>query len=234
MPAPWCCSRLAAFTFETRVIHWSGELVFAIAWLVLVLSIAGVGLMYWLIRRSAATGFASLFYLVPVVTALFAYLLFGEKLDALSIAGMVVCAAGVVLVNRGTAKPAPMRRLARQKFLQRVRLHDVAAFGGRKFCSKFFEPVTVERHVHVFRDDLVIGPGEDFRRGIAAANDNKPRRWAIERRNAQIGPIVAQYRQQLPYVAGPPDARMTVGAAVVIKFAVGDLGIDRVAIVQSQ
>jgi drug/metabolite transporter (DMT)-like permease len=97
----------AAFLFETRVIHWSGELIFAIAWLVLVLSIAGVGLMYWLIRRSAATGFASLFYLVPVVTALFAYLLFGEKLDALSIAGMVVCAVGVVLVNRG-ARMAPV------------------------------------------------------------------------------------------------------------------------------
>jgi drug/metabolite transporter (DMT)-like permease len=94
---------VAAFTFETRVIHWSGELVFAIAWLVLVLSLAAVGLMYWLIRRSAATGFASLFYLVPVVTALFAFLLFGEMLDALSIAGMVVCAIGVVLVNRGAA-----------------------------------------------------------------------------------------------------------------------------------
>lgn len=98
---------VASFAFETRVIHWTGELVFAIAWLVLVLSIAAVGLMYWLIRRSAATGFASLFYLVPAVTALEAYLLFDEKLDALSIAGMVVCAAGVVLVNRGArARPA--------------------------------------------------------------------------------------------------------------------------------
>jgi len=98
---------LAAFAFETRVIHWSGELIFALAWLILVLSIAGVGLMYWLIRRSAATGFASLFYLVPAVTALLAYLLFGEKLDALSIAGMLVCAVGVVLANRGAAaKPA--------------------------------------------------------------------------------------------------------------------------------
>jgi drug/metabolite transporter (DMT)-like permease len=92
---------LGAFAFETRVIHWSAELVFAIAWLVIVLSVAAVGLMYWLIRRSAATGFASLFYLVPVVTALLAYALFGEKLDALSVAGMVVCAVGVVLVNRG-------------------------------------------------------------------------------------------------------------------------------------
>jgi drug/metabolite transporter (DMT)-like permease len=92
---------LGSFAFETRVIHWTGELVFAIAWLVIVLSFAAVGLMYWLIRRSAATGFASLFYLVPVVTALMAYLLFGEKLDALSIVGMVICAAGVVIVNRG-------------------------------------------------------------------------------------------------------------------------------------
>ncbi len=92
---------VAAFAFETRVIQWSGELIFAMAWLVLVLSIAAVGLMYWLIRRSAATGFASLFYLVPATTALMAYLLFDEKLDALSVVGMVVCAAGVVLVNRG-------------------------------------------------------------------------------------------------------------------------------------
>jgi drug/metabolite transporter (DMT)-like permease len=99
---------LAAFAFETRTIHWSFELVFAMAWLVLVLSIATIGLMYWLIRRSAATGFASLFYLVPVVTALLAFALFGEKLDALSIAGMVVCAAGVVLVNRGVGGVQPV------------------------------------------------------------------------------------------------------------------------------
>jgi drug/metabolite transporter (DMT)-like permease len=99
---------LAAFTIETRIIHWSVELVFAFAWLILVLSIAGVGLMYWLIRRSAATGFASLFYLVPVVTALLAFALFGEKLDALSIAGMVVCAIGVVLANRGIGGVRPI------------------------------------------------------------------------------------------------------------------------------
>jgi len=96
---------LGALAFETREIHWSGELIFALAWLVLVLSIAAVGLMYWLIRRSAATGFASLFYLVPAVTALFAFLLFGERLDGVSIFGMAICAGGVVLANRGAVKP---------------------------------------------------------------------------------------------------------------------------------
>jgi drug/metabolite transporter (DMT)-like permease len=96
---------LGAFAFETREIHWTGELIFAMVWLVLVLSIAAVGLMYWLIRRSAATGFASLFYLVPVVTAFFAYILFGERLDSISILGMAICAGGVALVNRGIARP---------------------------------------------------------------------------------------------------------------------------------
>jgi drug/metabolite transporter (DMT)-like permease len=106
---------LGAFVFETREIHWTGELIFAMAWLVLVLSIAAVGLMYWLIRRSPATGFASLFYLVPVVTAFFAFILFGERLDSISMLGMVICAGGVALVNRGTSSSSDMAAQSRSK-----------------------------------------------------------------------------------------------------------------------
>jgi drug/metabolite transporter (DMT)-like permease len=96
-----------AFIFETRVVQWTGDFIFALAWLAIVLSIAAIALMYWIIRRSAATSFSSLFYLVPATTALMAYVLFGEKLDAVSIAGMVLAAAGVVLANRGAAKSVP-------------------------------------------------------------------------------------------------------------------------------
>jgi drug/metabolite transporter (DMT)-like permease len=77
-----------------------------LVWLVLVLSIAAVALMYWLIRRSGATEFASLFYLVPVVTALLAYILFDERLDSISILGMLICTGGVALVNRDAARSA--------------------------------------------------------------------------------------------------------------------------------
>jgi drug/metabolite transporter (DMT)-like permease len=91
---------LGALLFETRNVIWSPTFVLAIAWLVVVLSVGSIGLLYWLIRHSAATQVASLFYLVPGVTAIMAYVLFNERLDALSILGMVVCAAGVVLVNR--------------------------------------------------------------------------------------------------------------------------------------
>ncbi|MGH6793136.1 MAG: DMT family transporter [Methyloceanibacter sp.] len=97
---------IGSLAFETRIIHWTGELIFAIVWLVFVLSIAAIALMYWLIRRTAATGFTSLFYLVPGVTALIAYFLFDETLDAVSIAGMGICAGGVVLVSRRPATDA--------------------------------------------------------------------------------------------------------------------------------
>jgi drug/metabolite transporter (DMT)-like permease len=90
----------AAGMFETRVVHWTSEFVLAVAWQAVVLSIGSIGLLYWLIRRSAATSVASLFYLVPAVTAAMAYVLFGERLDAIAIAGMVACAAAVFLVNR--------------------------------------------------------------------------------------------------------------------------------------
>ena len=94
---------IGAWLFEANVVHWTTEFALALAWLVVVLSIGSIGLLYWLIRRSAATSVASLFYLVPAVTALMAYVLFGERLDAIAIVGMTACAAAVFLVNRRTA-----------------------------------------------------------------------------------------------------------------------------------
>jgi drug/metabolite transporter (DMT)-like permease len=89
-----------AWLFETNVVHWTGEFVLSLIWLAVVLSIGSIGLLYWLIRRSAATSVASLFYLVPAVTAFMAYVLFSERLDTVAISGMVACAAAVFLVNR--------------------------------------------------------------------------------------------------------------------------------------
>ena len=91
---------VGALLFENRVVHWTTEFVLALGWLAVVLSIGSIGLLYWLIRRSAATSVASLFYLVPAVTAIMAYILFGEWLNPIAIVGMIACAAAVFLVNR--------------------------------------------------------------------------------------------------------------------------------------
>jgi drug/metabolite transporter (DMT)-like permease len=91
---------IGAWLLENGAVHWTGEFILALIWLAVVLSIGSIGLLYWLIRRSAATSVASLFYLVPAVTAVMAYVLFNERLDGIAIAGMVACAAAVFVVNK--------------------------------------------------------------------------------------------------------------------------------------
>src|SRR5215210_3227323 len=88
-----------AYLLETRIIQWTPEFIFALAWLVFVLSFSAVWLLYFLIRRAAAARVVSLFYLTPPLTALMAWLLFNERLDALALLGMAICVAGVFLVN---------------------------------------------------------------------------------------------------------------------------------------
>jgi len=90
---------LGALAFETRVVHFTPQFLFALGWLVLVLSLGAVWLLYFLIRRATATRVVSLFYLTPPVTALMAWVLFDEKLAPLALVGMAVCVAGVFLVN---------------------------------------------------------------------------------------------------------------------------------------
>jgi drug/metabolite transporter (DMT)-like permease len=88
-----------AYLFETRVVQWTPEFVLALGWLVFVLSLGAIWLLYFMIRRSAATRVVSLFYLTPPTTALMAWALFDERLQPLALLGMAVCVAGVFLVN---------------------------------------------------------------------------------------------------------------------------------------
>lgn len=87
-----------AIGIEALRVDWTGDFVFALGWLVVVLSIGAISLLNLLIRRGAATKLASLFYLVPPTTAVLAYFLFGETLTPAAIAGMVLAIAGVALV----------------------------------------------------------------------------------------------------------------------------------------
>ena len=104
---------LLALLFEDTHIAWTGEFVFALFWLVLVLSLGAVSLLYVLIRRGAAAQVASLFFLVPPVTALMAWPLFGETLGPAAVIGMALTAAGVALATRPPA-PAAVPQSARR------------------------------------------------------------------------------------------------------------------------
>ncbi len=93
---------LCALLFETREVIWAGEFIFALSWLVLVLSIGAISLLYILIRRGAVAKVTSLFYLTPAVTAVIAWIIFDETLKPLALVGMGVVILGVALVTKKT------------------------------------------------------------------------------------------------------------------------------------
>lgn len=85
---------------EPGGMDWHPDLLLALAWSVLGLSLGASSLLMLLIQRGAATRVTSLFYLVPPCTALLAWWLFDERLGSATWAGMALCALGVGLVLR--------------------------------------------------------------------------------------------------------------------------------------
>ncbi|HSH43970.1 MAG TPA: DMT family transporter [Arenicellales bacterium] len=89
-----------AQAFETGQVVWHPEFIFALAWLCVVLSLGAMSLLWYLIRHGAASRTASLFYLVPVGTAIMGYLFFDEVLTPAQILGIVLTVIGVAIINR--------------------------------------------------------------------------------------------------------------------------------------
>lgn len=83
---------------DFATVQWTPHFLIALLWSVLALSIGAIFLLFALIRRSDATQVTSLLYLTPPTTAVMAWLLFGESLSALGLAGMVLAVTGVIFV----------------------------------------------------------------------------------------------------------------------------------------
>jgi drug/metabolite transporter (DMT)-like permease len=95
-----------ALLLEVEPMQWNSQLMGAMAWSVLVLTIGGSSLLYMLIQRGAAASVTSLMYLVPPCTAVIAWVLFSEPLTLTSLAGIALTALGVSLVVRPARKTA--------------------------------------------------------------------------------------------------------------------------------
>ena len=76
------------------------ELLIGLAWSIFGLSIGAIGLLLLMLRRGAAVGVSSLMFLVPPVSALMSYALFGETLTAIQLLGMALAALGVAAAAR--------------------------------------------------------------------------------------------------------------------------------------
>lgn len=92
---------LAALLLEgTDTVHDPWAALGALAWLALVNSIVGLLLLGVLVRSGGAGSSASVFFLMPPVTAVLAYLFFGDVLGPLELTGLVVAVLGVAAATR--------------------------------------------------------------------------------------------------------------------------------------
>ena len=99
IPAAVVTVTLVSMT-ESFHIDFQFPVIFALAWLVIVLSIIAMSLLNYLIKTGSATNVASLFYLVPATTAALAWILFDESLTPISLAGMCIALWGVSLARK--------------------------------------------------------------------------------------------------------------------------------------
>ncbi len=91
---------IAALCFEEGLIVWNRDVIIAFLWLTLVLSIGAVNLYMVMIRHGQVSKVSTVFYLVPAIAALIAWVMFGETLNLLQIAGMAICALAVAIATR--------------------------------------------------------------------------------------------------------------------------------------
>ncbi|MBV9726829.1 MAG: GNAT family N-acetyltransferase [Gammaproteobacteria bacterium] len=79
----------------------------SLGWVIGVNSLAGFALFFVLLRRGMVNQVATLFFLMPPVTAVIDYLVLGDALRAYTLAGLAVSAFGVYLATRPRPGRAP-------------------------------------------------------------------------------------------------------------------------------
>lgn len=89
-----------ALALEPMRIEWNLTMALVLAWSVIVLSIGGIWLYLLMIRKGEVSRIVTFLYLVPALVAVEAWLLFGESLTGLQMAGMAVTVLGVALASR--------------------------------------------------------------------------------------------------------------------------------------
>ena len=95
-----CIFHLAVMAlFETPVIHFTPNFIYAMGWQILAVSFGAFTILMYLIKIGSASRTATLFFLVPPVSAVMGYLFLDELLTRLDIIGLVTATIGVYVAT---------------------------------------------------------------------------------------------------------------------------------------
>ncbi|MCC8957587.1 DMT family transporter [Bradyrhizobium sp. Pear77] len=79
--------------------HLTAQFVEVVLWFVFLTTAMGYGLYWFCLRESAASHVATLIYLTPPVTAVWAYVMFGESITIKATLGFLICIVAVYITG---------------------------------------------------------------------------------------------------------------------------------------
>ena len=89
-----------ALLFEDFLINFSNDFILAMSWQIFAVSLGAFLILMWLLENNKANQTSTLFFLVPPVSALLAYLILQEKFIFVDFLGLFLSCLGVFIVSK--------------------------------------------------------------------------------------------------------------------------------------
>ena len=91
---------MITFLFEKSFINFSLNFILSMSWQVIFVSFGAFTILQYLINTGTASRTATLFFLVPPVSVVMAWLFLNEKMTNLDIGGLIIATLGVYIATR--------------------------------------------------------------------------------------------------------------------------------------
>ena len=91
---------MITFLFEKSFINFSLNFILSMSWQVIFVSFGAFTILQYLINTGTASRTATLFFLVPPVSVVMAWLFLNEKMTNLDISGLIIATLGVYIATR--------------------------------------------------------------------------------------------------------------------------------------
>lgn len=86
--------------FEDPFINFNLKFIFAMSWQIIAVSFGAFTILMYLIKIGSASKTSNLFFLIPPVSALMAWLFLNEKIYTNDLIGLLICSCGVYIASK--------------------------------------------------------------------------------------------------------------------------------------
>ena len=91
---------IVSMLFEISFINFDIRFILSMGWQIIMVSFGAYAILMYLIKKGTASKTSNLFFLVPPVTAVMAWMVLGEELFIVDVIGLLICAFGVYIATR--------------------------------------------------------------------------------------------------------------------------------------